>query len=291
MSAIEDWLKPHEAEGVAMIDAFCRIPSVSADPAFAQGIARCRRLRRRAPARGRASRWSSRSRPAAIPASWPNGSSDPALPTILVYGHYDVQPPDPLDKWRSPPFEPEIRDDRLYARGVSDDKGPLIVALHVLRGFGEVRRRAAAERQAADRGRGGIRQPAFRAHSRAAEGPAGLRPGGVGRWRDVARGPAIDDGGQPRAGRAGRRGRGRGEGPALGPPRRLGPEPDPGAGGDAGHAARCRRHRRRAGLCRRCDAARSGCARGDPAGGFRPRRLFRPDRRRIPTRCPRARIC
>ena len=62
---------------------------------------------------------------------------DPGAPTILVYGHYDVQPPDPLDKWRSPPFQPEVRDDRLYARGVSDDKGPLSVALHVLRGFHE----------------------------------------------------------------------------------------------------------------------------------------------------------
>ena len=43
--------------------------------------------------------------------------------TILFYGHYDVQPPDPLDKWLSPPFEPEIRDGRIYARGVGDNKG------------------------------------------------------------------------------------------------------------------------------------------------------------------------
>ncbi len=44
-------------------------------------------------------------------------------PTILVYGHYDVQPPEPLDKWHSPPFEPEIREGRIYARGVGDNKG------------------------------------------------------------------------------------------------------------------------------------------------------------------------
>jgi acetylornithine deacetylase/succinyl-diaminopimelate desuccinylase-like protein len=48
---------------------------------------------------------------------------DPSKPTILVYGHYDVQPPDPLELWKTPPFEPTIRDGKIFARGACDDKG------------------------------------------------------------------------------------------------------------------------------------------------------------------------
>jgi acetylornithine deacetylase/succinyl-diaminopimelate desuccinylase-like protein len=59
----------------------------------------------------------------------------PGKPTVLVYGHYDVQPPDPLEKWQNPPFVPTIRDGRLYARGVSDDKGPMLIPIKVAQAF------------------------------------------------------------------------------------------------------------------------------------------------------------
>jgi acetylornithine deacetylase/succinyl-diaminopimelate desuccinylase-like protein len=64
----------------------------------------------------------------------------PGKPTLLLYGHYDVQPADPLDEWTSPPFEPEIRGENIYARGASDDKGQTLVLIKavesLLRGAG-----------------------------------------------------------------------------------------------------------------------------------------------------------
>lgn len=60
-------------------------------------------------------------------AGWPvvygRRANQPGKPTVILYGHYDVQPPDPLEAWVSPPFEPTIRDGRIYARGVGDNKG------------------------------------------------------------------------------------------------------------------------------------------------------------------------
>ncbi len=56
----------------------------------------------------------------------------PDAPTVLVYGHYDVQPPEPLHLWTSPPFEPEVRDGRIYARGSTDDKGQLFLHIKAL---------------------------------------------------------------------------------------------------------------------------------------------------------------
>ncbi|MDZ7716259.1 MAG: dipeptidase [Balneolaceae bacterium] len=61
--------------------------------------------------------------------------SDESKPTVLVYGHYDVQPPDPLEKWETPPFEPTVRDGDIYARGASDDKGQSFTHIKALEAY------------------------------------------------------------------------------------------------------------------------------------------------------------
>jgi acetylornithine deacetylase/succinyl-diaminopimelate desuccinylase-like protein len=59
----------------------------------------------------------------------------PGKPTLLMYGHYDVQPPDPLDEWKSPPFEPEVRGQDIFARGSSDDKGQTYILIKSVEGL------------------------------------------------------------------------------------------------------------------------------------------------------------
>ena len=59
----------------------------------------------------------------------------PGKPTLLMYGHYDVQPPDPLDEWKTPPFEPDIRNDNIYARGAADDKGQTMILMKAVGGL------------------------------------------------------------------------------------------------------------------------------------------------------------
>ena len=113
------------------LDDWLRIPSVSTDGGDA-------------PAIGRAAEWAlERVRAAGgecelvrSPGANPLvvgelRAGDPAAPTVLIYGHYDVQGPGPLEQWTSPPFEPTIRDGRLYARGAADDKGNFLPLLHV----------------------------------------------------------------------------------------------------------------------------------------------------------------
>ncbi len=70
------------------------------------------------------------------PVVWGVGPEVPGAPTLLVYGHYDVQPPEPLDEWTTPPFEPTVRDGKLFARGAADDKGQVFCLLKALEASG-----------------------------------------------------------------------------------------------------------------------------------------------------------
>ncbi len=113
---------------------FLRIPSVSADPTRQADVKRagewvCGFIR---DAGGLAELADWHGQPLAIGELRASGAPQSA-PTVLCYGHFDVQPPDPLELWESPPFEPEIRGDYLYARGVADDKGQLYLLLHAAR--------------------------------------------------------------------------------------------------------------------------------------------------------------
>lgn len=69
------------------------------------------------------------------PILWAVGPEVPGAPTLLCYGHYDVQPPDPLNEWITPPFEPAVRDGKLFARGAADDKGQVFCVVSALEGI------------------------------------------------------------------------------------------------------------------------------------------------------------
>ena len=64
-----------------------------------------------------------------LPVVWAESTPVPGAPTLLIYGHYDVQPPDPLEDWTTPPFEPTVRDGKLFGRGTADDKGQVYCLL------------------------------------------------------------------------------------------------------------------------------------------------------------------
>ena len=108
---------------------FLRIPSVSADPTHGADVRRaaewvCDFVRR---AGGECELVPADPHPLAVGELRASGNGD--APTVLLYGHFDVQPPDPLESWQSPPFEPEVRDGWIYARGAADDKGNLFLLL------------------------------------------------------------------------------------------------------------------------------------------------------------------
>jgi acetylornithine deacetylase/succinyl-diaminopimelate desuccinylase-like protein len=117
------------SERVEALASFVAIPSVSLDPAHRDDMRRAAEwvAERLSFANGRVVAT------AGHPVVLGEQIVDPDAPTILVYGHYDVQPPGDEASWETPPFEPSVRGGRLYGRGATDDKGPVVVALETAR--------------------------------------------------------------------------------------------------------------------------------------------------------------
>jgi acetylornithine deacetylase/succinyl-diaminopimelate desuccinylase-like protein len=129
-----DYLQAHHDEVLEELIEFARIPSVSTDPQHQGDMARAAEWV--AARLGQAGPIDVRTVPTrGHPVIFGEWLGAPKAPTLLVYGHYDVQPPDPLERWLSDPFEPELRDGRLYGRGVSDNKGPMLIPLKVAQAF------------------------------------------------------------------------------------------------------------------------------------------------------------
>ncbi|MBJ6119832.1 dipeptidase [Pontibacter sp. BT310] len=101
-----------------------RIPSVSADPKFKQDVLRTAEFVKERLSEAGTDKVEL-CETAGYPIVYGEKIIDPSLPTVLVYGHYDVQPADPYELWNSPPFEPVIKDGKIYARGACDDKGQM----------------------------------------------------------------------------------------------------------------------------------------------------------------------
>ena len=101
-----------------------RIPSVSADPMFKNDVLRTAEFVKERLEEAGADKVEL-CETAGYPIVYGEKMVDPSLPTVLVYGHYDVQPADPYEFWTSPPFEPVIKDGKIYARGACDDKGQM----------------------------------------------------------------------------------------------------------------------------------------------------------------------
>lgn len=126
-----EYAREHHDRFLDELLTYLRIPSISTDAAHRADVARC-------------AEWLAqhlRSIGIADVVIEPTGGhpivyaehiSDPSKPTYLLYGHYDVQPPDPLDLWETPPFEPTIRDGKIFARGATDDKGQVFCHLKAI---------------------------------------------------------------------------------------------------------------------------------------------------------------
>lgn len=135
MDPVTRYLEQNRDKFLDSLKAVLRIPSVSAQPAHAADMRRCaEHVKQDLLAAGL-----ERAEVVAVgrghPLVYGEWLKAPGAPTVLLYGHYDVQPPEPLDLWHTPPFEPTLRDGKLYARGAVDDKGQVYMHIAAIEAF------------------------------------------------------------------------------------------------------------------------------------------------------------
>jgi acetylornithine deacetylase/succinyl-diaminopimelate desuccinylase-like protein len=129
-----NYYQQHQSQFVEGLSAFLRIPSISTLSEHKPDIQRAAEFVRdelRAAGMTAAELIHGEGNPL-VYAEWLGA---PGKPTILFYGHYDVQPPDPLDEWKSPPFDPQIRGNDIFARGSADDKGQVYIQIKAIEGL------------------------------------------------------------------------------------------------------------------------------------------------------------
>jgi acetylornithine deacetylase/succinyl-diaminopimelate desuccinylase-like protein len=136
-TSVDEYVDRNEARFLDELLAFLRIPSISTLPDHKQDVVRAAEFV--AGALTAAGLEHVEVIPTAnhplVYADWLHA---PGKPTVLCYGHYDVQPPDPLELWKSPPFEPQIRDGNIYARGACDDKGQMYMHIKAMEALNRV---------------------------------------------------------------------------------------------------------------------------------------------------------
>jgi len=130
MNTITDYITTHKDRFINELITLLKIPSISADPTFSKEVLQTATAVEAALQKAGCDVVEIHET-AGFPVVYAEKMVDPKLPTVLVYGHYDVQPPDPIELWTSPPFEPVIKktkkhpDGAIFARGACDDKGQM----------------------------------------------------------------------------------------------------------------------------------------------------------------------
>ena len=128
MTSWQDYLNDHQSEYLEDLLEFLRIPSISSLPEHAGDVDKAADwVAARLETAGLEKVQVHRAGP--VPLVYGEWLHAPDKPTIVIYGHFDTQPVDPIDVWTTPPFEPDVRENRVYARGSSDDKGNLFLSI------------------------------------------------------------------------------------------------------------------------------------------------------------------